>query len=425
MNCDDPKLTAYALSELDPKDAGEIREMLEANKAASAEVDSTIALAATLRAHLQAEPAVELTETDRAEIFQAAREWAQVSPKIVPIWRRPSVLSAMAACLVVGLSIGLLFPAVSAKMRSGPPIAVRPSLPAPAFNIAMGESAAAPGDNAATPDLASSTIASRATTPYLPARPIPAIPAELNPNRGKLSIPAPQLATRAVTEPFTASAPTSAGPPIALNSPKRPAGSATSKATPQRKRAVPAPAIVNELASTKPTNSQSDWGQTGKGIAFAETSVATIPFVRVAEQPLLSVSVADQAPPMKIKESIAPVLNAEPCPWAPGNRLVRFAFQPQFSGTRINALQVEFNPDRVSEYRLIGVDRRNPGLLSALFEIVPTAKSTGSPSEPLKYQPSRPATHSLELLTVRVPSADARGGKPAVREFSLSESASR
>jgi Ca-activated chloride channel family protein len=101
----------------------------------------------------------------------------------------------------------------------------------------------------------------------------------------------------------------------------------------------------------------------------------------------------------------------------------------QMSGTLVTIakdvkIQVEFNPSRVSSYRLIGYenrllrkedfndDKKDAGeigaghTVTALYEIVPAGKNVGTPGvDPLKYQqPGQPsaAANSPELFTVKL-----------------------
>ncbi len=107
-------------------------------------------------------------------------------------------------------------------------------------------------------------------------------------------------------------------------------------------------------------------------------------------------------------------------------------------------IQVEFNPQRVSSYRLIGYedrimakedfndDTKQAGVIgaghavTALYEIVPVGVSEPKPGvDPLKYQkqaqPS-PAAQSDELLTVKIRSKEPEGDKSVLSEFAVRES---
>jgi Ca-activated chloride channel family protein len=107
-------------------------------------------------------------------------------------------------------------------------------------------------------------------------------------------------------------------------------------------------------------------------------------------------------------------------------------------------IQVEFNPRRVSSYRLIGYedrlmakedfndDAKQAGVIgaghavTALYELVPVGVSESKPGvDPLKYQtPSQPSTNadSDELLTVKIRSKEPEKDKSVLSEFSVKES---
>ncbi|HEY2342669.1 MAG TPA: hypothetical protein VGH90_06555, partial [Chthoniobacteraceae bacterium] len=73
MNLDDPKLTAYALGELDEPECAEIEARLREDPAAAAEVAALREFTARLRTELHDEKAPGLTEDQRAGVFAAAR----------------------------------------------------------------------------------------------------------------------------------------------------------------------------------------------------------------------------------------------------------------------------------------------------------------------------------------------------------------
>jgi Ca-activated chloride channel family protein len=107
-------------------------------------------------------------------------------------------------------------------------------------------------------------------------------------------------------------------------------------------------------------------------------------------------------------------------------------------------IQVEFNPQRISAYRLIGYedrlmakedfndDAKQAGVIgaghavTALYELVPVGASETTPGvDPLKYQtPSQPSSHadSNELLTVKIRSKEPEKDKSVLSEFTVKES---
>lgn len=113
------------------------------------------------------------------------------------------------------------------------------------------------------------------------------------------------------------------------------------------------------------------------------------------------------------------------CPWEPKHRLVRIGLRAREeadASTKVAddlRVSVEFNPQRVTAYRLIGFDRRlstrptdaapaHPSVrsgqaLTALYEVIPAAATPTT--NPLKYQdPPHPtkAGLSTELLTLNL-----------------------
>ena len=107
-------------------------------------------------------------------------------------------------------------------------------------------------------------------------------------------------------------------------------------------------------------------------------------------------------------------------------------------------IQVEFNPQRVSSYRLIGYedrimakedfndDTKKAGVIgaghavTALYELVPVGVSESKPGvDPLKYQKppqTSSAAHSDELLTVKIRSKEPEKDTSILSEFTVKES---
>ena len=77
MNPDDPKLTAYALGELDEPERSEMEELLRQDPAAAAEVAALREFTARLRSDLHGEKMPGLTEDQRAEVFLEAKRAAE------------------------------------------------------------------------------------------------------------------------------------------------------------------------------------------------------------------------------------------------------------------------------------------------------------------------------------------------------------
>ncbi len=121
MNTDDPKLTAYALDELDPAERAEIEQLLRENADAAAEIEQTRAFAAQLRTRLKAEPAEPLHPAQRAEVLAATNAPAPVAPrKILLFSPKTAAWTALAASIAVGAGYALLLPTLH-EMRPGRP----------------------------------------------------------------------------------------------------------------------------------------------------------------------------------------------------------------------------------------------------------------------------------------------------------------
>jgi hypothetical protein len=133
-------------------------------------------------------------------------------------------------------------------------------------------------------------------------------------------------------------------------------------------------------------------------------------------------------------DAFAADIEVAACPWETSHRLVRIGLKAR-GPQRVDQsdkselissdlkIRVEFNPALVSAYRLIGYDRRyltqdaaadaernnqvHPGqAVTALYEVVPIGQAPGPDDEPLKYQKpvelTTAATQTNELLTVKL-----------------------
>jgi Ca-activated chloride channel family protein len=112
MHNDDPRLTAYALGELEPPERAEVEALLQNDPAAAQEVAEMRELAALVRRHLSTEDAPPLAPQQRDDILSEMSE-----PQVVvmprsqagPSRRRVWIPVAIAACAAVLAGSGVLY----------------------------------------------------------------------------------------------------------------------------------------------------------------------------------------------------------------------------------------------------------------------------------------------------------------------------
>ena len=176
MNADDPKFTAHVLGEdedLTPAECAEIDALIANDPAAAAEAAETRAIAARLRAELPGEAAAALADGQRAAVFKAAATTsAMPAGKVVRFPRRMTVLAAIAACVIVGVSYGLLFRGFESQQASNSLVAVneqdRPAVTVDAPAISDPQAAPSPNQLTLRPTAPVTTpaeIAQLATAP--------------------------------------------------------------------------------------------------------------------------------------------------------------------------------------------------------------------------------------------------------------------
>ncbi|MCW8133870.1 MAG: von Willebrand factor type A domain-containing protein, partial [Planctomycetota bacterium] len=141
LNLDDPKLTAYALGELEPAEAAEIEKLLNEDEAARAFVDETRAFGRSLETELAKEAAPGLTPEQKDAIADRSESPAARAPKKAGkaqarggVGKRPpSNLWAIAILAAAMLLVGVLvFPLSESRRRA---------FEAPAKNLTMVDSA--------------------------------------------------------------------------------------------------------------------------------------------------------------------------------------------------------------------------------------------------------------------------------------------
>jgi len=94
IKANDPRLTQYALGEMDPKDAEAFEAQLDAT--ARAEIESIRAMAESVEAEFAGEASSELTDVQRSAVVNAAAP--KRTPRALPYWVVP-----LAACLMVAV----------------------------------------------------------------------------------------------------------------------------------------------------------------------------------------------------------------------------------------------------------------------------------------------------------------------------------
>ena len=110
MNPDDPRLTAYALNELNPAERAEMERLLRDDSIAAEEVETMRAFTVQLRTRLHAEPQLGLHPAQRAEAQALA---ARETPKPKAFVGQGGRWLALAAGVALGVGIALLFPALN------------------------------------------------------------------------------------------------------------------------------------------------------------------------------------------------------------------------------------------------------------------------------------------------------------------------
>ena len=111
MNPDDPRLTAYALGEFDVAGRAEIEQILREEPVIAAEIEMTRQFAETLSLRLKSECVESLHTGQRAEVLACAARETPRGTHASP--RQNSGWLALAAGVVLGIGLALLFPALN------------------------------------------------------------------------------------------------------------------------------------------------------------------------------------------------------------------------------------------------------------------------------------------------------------------------
>ena len=116
MNANDPRLTAYALDELEPRERAQIEQLLRENPQAAGEVASLQSLCALLGTTLRVEKSEPLSVDHREAVLRAAGMRSKAAGNVVegPSWWRSWQFAATAAaCMVFGFGAYAIFDALT------------------------------------------------------------------------------------------------------------------------------------------------------------------------------------------------------------------------------------------------------------------------------------------------------------------------
>ena len=109
FDADDPRLTAFALGELDPEEAAPIERALSESPSLQREIDQIRAMAGSLRAQLSVEASPRLTPAQRETIAQEPRSVLN-SPLIFRSTSRwIAAGAALAACIALAITAAIMF----------------------------------------------------------------------------------------------------------------------------------------------------------------------------------------------------------------------------------------------------------------------------------------------------------------------------
>lgn len=416
LSPDDPRLTAFALGELEGVEQAAVAAAVERDPALQAAVAEIQALAGDLRAALKDEPV------------------AAAAPPPPRTGARPArrVLN-FPAYLIGGLAAACLAVMVVLREREGPTFGrvvqmepVRATVDAGTFDEGAAVDPSAPlleQARQAAENLEFAAAVAAEAPPSVAAR--AAFP---------LIQPSPQLPQAAIDLSL---AQQSAAVRREVRQLSQEAAAAASAARTAEKTLAAADAAEDARA---------DVVGAGGWVAAAEHPAAVVPLdtsrgayerarealragrlpapEAVREQEMVNAFAYDYAPPAQSGAAFAAHLEAATAPWDPGRRLVRVglkAEEPAAAGivARQARAQVAFNPARVASYRLVapgtgvvpegdaGVDFARGGMVTALYEIVPAAAAAEA------------AEGSRELLTLTVSYLPPAGGARRAQEFRL------
>jgi anti-sigma factor RsiW len=351
LDPNDPRLTAYALDELDGEERARVAAAVASDPSLQAAVDEIRATAGQLTAALKAEPLPAPARPVHLEPYHTVRP-ARMFP--FPYWAVASL--AAAACFVVFVALRQL------------PFSNQ-ELPQKAEQLAKN---AGEAKKSAESQIAGQQQASNHVEIVFSTTGRDALAASGGPTDewGVIVPNAPQTAAAAATG-------TEAGAPNAVMAGEKSAPGSSTAAAPSRGRppgysdVVGAgldhaflPSTQNPLSSFPLDAGSSGYADVRRHLLDGRRPPRAV--VRLEE--LVNYFAYDYtAPKPEDKEPIAASLEVASAPWEPLHRLVRIALKARErpAGERVAvaarnvAVQVEFNPAQVQAYRLLGYE--NPG----------------------------------------------------------------
>ena len=442
LDPDDPRLTAYALDELDGEERARVAAAVAADPSLQVAVDRIRTTAGQLTAALKAEPLPEPARPVHLEPYHTVRP-ARMFP--FPYWAVAGL--AAAACFVVFVALRQL------------PFSNQ-ELPQKAGQLAKN---AGEAKKSAESQIAGQQQASNHVEIVFSTMGRDALAASGGPTDewGVIVPNAPQTAAAAANG-------TEAGAPGGAVAAEKAVAVASTAAAPSRGR----PPGYSDVANTGQEHAFLPSAQNPLSILPLDAGASGYANIRrhlldgrrppravVRLEELVNYFAYDYtAPKPEDKEPIAASLEVASAPWEPLHRLVRIALkareQPAGGSAAVVArnlaVQVEFNPAQVQAYRLLGYE--NPGsgpenrdsdksdtidlesghTVTAFYEVVPTDRNWKAESGDRKgvlldssasgiLNPRSAGPVSKGLLTVRIRYRTPDGDESRLLEFPLAD----
>lgn len=444
LNADDPRLTAYALDELEGEEQKQVGAAVASDPALQAVVDEIRATAEQLMVDLKSEPLPPPAQPAHLKPYQTVRP-----PRMFafPYWMVASL--AAAACLVVIVVVRKL----QLSDEDSPPTSER-----------LADNSETARKSAGSPVAGQRQADNHVDVVFPPTEGDARDSAENPTDQWGVVVPnAPSNEVAAARGMRTGA--TGGTAPVAKSVPSAAALSATA---PSRVRP---PAIADVVGTDQdhaflPTaqsplsNLPTDIGTSGYAIVRRSLLDGHRPpraIVRL-EELVNYFHYSYPAPERGAKAPFAAALEVASAPWAPQHRLVRIGLKARElpAGERDSivargvSVQVEFNPAQVQSYRLLGYEGTAPGdgnpnpsdagavdvesgrTITAFYEVVPAAgyrraesgQRTADSGDGKGTETGNPASAASslapqDLLTVRIRYQALEDGKPGLLEFPL------